>query len=124
MNIRPRLSGVCFFWDLAWLYQLGILVGVGVNVGGSGVLVGVLVGVDVGDSGVSVGVLVGVDVGGSGVFVGVFVGVAVGGRGVFVGVDVGVGVAVKLEPASIKQAASNLKVLRPLLMTITRTLTA
>jgi hypothetical protein len=74
---------------------VGVLVGVDVGVGGSGVLVGVLVGegVGVGGSGVLVGVLVSVDVGvgGSGVLVGVLVGVdvGVGGSDVLVGVLVG-----------------------------------
>jgi hypothetical protein len=71
----------------------GPLGGVGVAVGGTGVLVGVLVGVGV-FVGVFVGVLVGV-----GVFVGVFVGVGVlvdvfVGVGVLVDVFVGVGVLV------------------------------
>lgn len=67
---------------------------VGVLVGGSGVLVTVLVGVLVGGSGVLVAVLVGVLVGGSGVLVAVLVGVLVGGRGLLVAVLVGVYVGV------------------------------
>jgi hypothetical protein len=64
---------------------LGVEVGVGVAVGGTGVLVGVAVG----------GTSVAVGVGGISVAVGVGVGVSVDvGVGVGVGVDVGVGVGV------------------------------
>ena len=65
-----------------------IVPGIGVAVGGTGVLVAVLVGVAVGGTGVLVGVSVGVAVA-------VLVGVAVAvGVGVTVGVQVGVGVVV------------------------------
>jgi len=89
------LSGIAVFGLIVTDPQApatGVLVAVGVAVGGTGVLVGVLVGVAVGGTGVLVGVSVGVAVGGTGVLVGVSVGVAVGGTGVLVGVSVGVAV--------------------------------
>ena len=101
----------------------GVLVGV--SVGGTGVLVGVLVGVSVGGTGVLVGVLVGVSVGADRC-IGGCIGRCVGwcDSAVLVGVLVGVGVSVAVGSAPVKQAASNLKVLRPSLCAITRTLTA
>jgi hypothetical protein len=70
-------------------------VSVGVNEGGTIVLVAVSVGVDVGGTIVLVGVSVGVDVGGTGVFV-----------GVLVGVDVGVSVGPNCGPLNPRRADS------------------